>query len=127
MTKEKEPKTQNLQDLIKATNSKPSENPNIPKKETISEQTILAIIQSIADAFAIPTGTALEAVFYLFLKGAANKGTPNSLTVKVHNEGTEVEISKEDLLYFYKIQTKNTYVRRLAESLASAKQINSLK
>lgn len=82
----------------------------MPKKETITPETMQSIVSLLADSFGITQPLAL-------LKGAANKSTPNSLSVTVIFEGEEVTISKADLMYFYRTSTGNQYLRRFAETM----------
>jgi hypothetical protein len=60
--------------------------------------------------------TTLQLTYLIFLKGAANKGAPESLsaTTITHN-GTSITLKKEYLLTAYKTQCRNTHLRRLAD------------
>lgn len=59
----------------------------------------------------------LTGVMLLYLKGAANLNTPDSLSVTVLSHGTEVRVNKGALLHAFQKVTKTRYVRRLAEHL----------
>ena len=61
--------------------------------------------------------TAQLAIILLFVNGAANQSTPNSITVAVKCKTTNTTTSKNDLKYAYSLVTKNDYLRRLAEAL----------
>lgn len=62
---------------------------------------------------------AIQAVFLLFLSGAANRGTPESLGMTVLDlNGNEVKVVKGDIMFFYRTATGNQHLRRLAESVA---------
>jgi hypothetical protein len=90
------------------------------KKELISKARALTIIKNLADTLGCPPTLALVGVCLLFQKGAANKGTSNSLEVQVIGEGGRlINITKNDLLYAYQKQKKNFFLRRLTETLST--------
>lgn len=91
----------------------------MPKKSKLDKKVFLNITKNIAETHGLAQRTACKAIFLLFLAGAANRGTPNSLSVIVKDiTGTDATINKGDLLYFYNRETQNNYLRRLAESVA---------
>ena len=58
--------------------------------------------------------------YQLFLKGAANKGAPGSLSATISSpNGEKITMLKEMLLHDYKMVCKNAHLRRLAEFLAT--------
>ncbi len=69
-------------------------------------------------SFGLKPSEANGAIYLLFLKGAANAGSPNNLQVTVVSDGIPVDITKQDIGYAYQKVTKNPYLRRLAEALA---------
>lgn len=99
---------------------------NNPKEEIISEKKELVtveqaklIIRKLANTFCITEANAFAAMCALFLKGAANKGTPAILSVDVKTEdGSYTTITKYDLTIACKAATKHTFLRRVAEAMA---------
>jgi hypothetical protein len=87
--------------------------PTISKSAVTDEETN-KILDTISSNFQIKKTSAAIAIYLLFLKGAASNGTPLSLIVEVEGK----DISKRDLLNAYSLATGNTFLRRLAESLA---------
>jgi hypothetical protein len=85
--------------------------------QELDSKTVSRIILAISDSYGIPQTVAYIGIILLFLKGAANAKTPDSLSVKVTHEGTDTEIQKYALFYNYKMICKNNFLRRLAESL----------
>mmetsp|Transcript_9508 Transcript_9508/g.27195 ORF Transcript_9508/g.27195 Transcript_9508/m.27195 type:complete len:216 (-) Transcript_9508:3072-3719(-) len=91
-----------------------------PQTINLSEETILTIIEGTATKFEISNELALKGIYLLLLRGAANKNTPLNLKVTLLREdGTEVYIRKENILYEYRFATGNNFIRRLAETLAT--------
>jgi len=92
----------------------------IPKKPTLSTKEIYEIITHMSHAFSLENHVTFQAISMLYLLGAGNKNTPQSLTVEVIDlSGRMTPVSKKDLLYYYNRTTKNNFLRRLAESLAT--------
>jgi hypothetical protein len=90
-----------------------------PKKTTVSKKDIIGIIERISRVYNIPESTALISIYLLILVGAAISATPVSLSVTVKNaKGHNIEVDKLQLLTAYKQITGNSYLRRLAETLA---------
>lgn len=86
--------------------------------EGMSIQKAHAVIMYISQAHGLPFVAALMGVFKLFLRGAANAGTPDSLTVNVpDDEGKIVKLSKFDLIIGYRQIMGDKFVRRLAQVL----------
>lgn len=93
----------------------------VAPKETrvlLSRTSALNIVKKLADTQGILPQSAWVAVCLLFGKGAANKGTPNSLDVTILDDNRMINIRKDDLLYVYKAVEKNLFLRRMAEALA---------
>ena len=72
-----------------------------------------------AESATINHAQALNLIYMLFLKGAANKGVPDSLSTSIVVESKKVTITKGDLMSAYKLACRNSYLHRLAEFLAS--------
>lgn len=106
-----------LQDAINSVMSIPLSQvaPNF-MKDKVTEAQAVKIVRAIAEDYQISFNYALNAVYLLFLKGAASVSAPESMTVEVLGR----DISKRDLLSAYQFVTKNKYLRRLAEYLAIA-------
>jgi hypothetical protein len=77
------------------------------------------IAEIIAVSFDMPSNYAFIAIILLFLNGAANVFSPLSMTIEILGPDKRLRtIMKKDLIYAYESVTKNTYLRRLAESMA---------
>jgi hypothetical protein len=102
--------------------TRPSNNIIKPKSmNSIKMEDIVSVITSISLSLGLYRNEALEAIFLLFLLGASNKNTPNSLAVTVKDvEGIDVRVTKNDLLYHYKKVTGNLYLRRMAIHMADS-------
>lgn len=88
--------------------------------DKITEQQAIHIVKHLAACNELTPEEALAAIYRLFLKGAANKGTPNSLSVTITTkDGTDKRIAKQDLIMSYKKFTGNLFLRRMAEFLAT--------
>jgi len=88
--------------------------------ERITEQQAIQIVKHLGACDELTPQESLAAIYRLFLKGAANKGTPNSLSVTITTkDGLDKRISKQDLLMSYKKVTGNLFLRRMAEFLAT--------
>lgn len=86
----------------------------------LSATEVSDVISKIAADMQVAPQLALVAVYLLILKGAANVKAPNSMQVEVLNEKKEpVSLSKLDLMAAYRRVTGNSFLRRLAESLAT--------
>lgn len=90
------------------------------EQENMSQDQAEEIITKLADLHNLLPATAFAAIAILFLNGASNKGAPLSMHVKVlTKEGTEKNITKDDILHIYSTVTGNKYLRRLAQALAT--------
>lgn len=77
------------------------------------------ILKRMSDLFGLTEAAAFVAIALLFLKGAANKGAPSTMSVDVFGEdGARVTVQKYDLMSIHKAVTGNNFLRRLAETLA---------
>ena len=75
---------------------------------------------NLSNSLGVPIRGILILIYQLFLKGAANKGAPGSLSSTINSpNGENMTMLKEMLLYKYKMFCKNAHLRRLAELLAS--------
>jgi len=79
-----------------------------------SSEEIAIYMENMGVSFGLSPSQIFLAVVLLFNKGAANKGTPSTMSVEVFGR----EISKNDMLYHYKRTFGTTYIRRLAESMS---------
>jgi hypothetical protein len=112
--------TLELQNVINDSAQKLDINTLPPKIDTkITDKQVNGIIRSLAEANQIGPLRALHLVYLLFLKGAANKGAPDSLGATIIVQGDKVEMKKGDLMSAYKTHCKNNHLRRLAEYLAT--------
>lgn len=88
------------------------------KKEMISDEQVITIVQGIATKYEMTEETAFHCICMLFLKGAGNKNTPNTISVSGKNKNGEIkDVTKEDLFYHDRSELKNNYLRRLSEKL----------
>lgn len=93
--------------------------PTAVKRKPLTDGEIRQIVERIRKIYDIPLPYALIAIYLLILKGAANTGTPTTFEIEISDpDGRRFPISKNDLLVQYKSVTKNSFLRRLAESLA---------
>jgi hypothetical protein len=89
------------------------------KRNTLSDVQIYEIANQLSSNFGIHVAYAYTAIYLLFLKGAANSGTPETTTVNIFDQDKQqLSITKFDLIYAYNLITGNKYIRRLAEALA---------
>ena len=84
-------------------------------KNVLSDDDVTKIIDKIASDIGVTKQDALAGIMLLMLKGAASGGTPQTLSVDLR--GGKV-LTKRNILLAYVAVTNNTYIRRLAESLA---------
>jgi hypothetical protein len=87
-------------------------------KEKLSEEQANEIVQKISIAFAVPPAIVVVAIWILFLRGAANKGVPDSIFTEMNTQRGLFCLSKRDLKYHYESVAKNGHLRRLAEYFA---------
>lgn len=93
--------------------------PNVNQTE-ISKENVYAILNRLCTLYGVNETTAFVAMALLFLKGAANKGAPTSMSVQVTAiDGQLVEVTKQDVMQCYSAVAKNNFVRRLAETLST--------
>lgn len=85
----------------------------------LSQDTVTAIITRVANTFQVPLKTAFTAIALLFLKGAANKSAPPSMSVDIRAGDKAISVSKYDIQSAYSATTGNPFVRRLAETMAT--------
>jgi hypothetical protein len=106
---------QNLEQLLKEAANTPL---NLVSPDFLSDQIkddqVEKIIEILSNNFQLKKSTILTGIFLLFLKGAANQGTPISLSVELNG----ISFSKRDLINAYTLVTGNNHIRRLAEKLA---------
>lgn len=109
-----------LEQMLTAANSIPiaKVSPQEIRKEWHNNAEVNSLITQFGDQMGLDKNTAFIAIALLFLKGAANKGTPNTMSIMVHTSETQTEVTKADLVYLYKKIHKNMHIRRLAESMA---------
>jgi len=94
---------------------------NTMSDNKVTNEQISQILSKLSEIFALDPGNAFTAVALLFLKGAANKSAPLSMSVEVKAmDGKIVTVTKEDLMYVYRSIMQNNFLRRLAEALASS-------
>lgn len=91
----------------------------IPERVSITSEEVYAICVHFANYNNIGLKVATVLIFLLFLKGAANKGAPNSISASINLQSGITSATKEDLLSSYKKVTGNEYLRRLAEYFAT--------
>jgi hypothetical protein len=87
------------------------------KKGKMTDEEVNRIINMISQELKISKSRLLVGIFLLFLKGAANVGTPATMSVELGDNKT---LTKKILLNAYQYVTQNTFLRRLAEHLAPA-------
>lgn len=85
------------------------------KKESLTDAEVKKILSLITDELEITEEQTLIGIMYLFLKGMASSGTPPSLSLDIKEGKT---ITKRNVMAAYQYTTGNTYLRRLAETLA---------
>lgn len=94
-----------------------------PKIDTrITAKQVIEIIKVLSISFTIDRkdySLIFSLIYLLFLKGAANRNSSGSLSASLVIDGEEVRMTKDDLLSAYQSITRNIYLRRLAEFLAS--------
>lgn len=85
------------------------------KKGVLSEEDVNKVIEKIAKDIDTTKSLALAGTMLLMLKGAASGGTPQTLSVELQDGKI---LAKRNVVAAYLSVTSNTYIRRLAESLA---------
>lgn len=94
----------------------------------LTEDQIDSIITKLSVSKGVPRESIKNAIFMLLLRGAGSSGAPENLKVQINysvidNENKKLEgsftLTKGELLNIYNNQTKNKYLRRLAETLAN--------
>ena len=98
----------------------------LPEKKEIqlTKSQIFSIVRALSDFLGnLPYPCVFTLIFLLFLRGASNKRTPDSLSVSIVYNTEKFSLQRGDFMTAYKTQCKNTYLRRMAEFLAS--QISS--
>ena len=99
-------------------NSKENIQENI-KKNMVTKEECKSIVKTLATTHGINESQAFSAIALLFLKGAANRSAPETMSVTVTNaDGTKTEVLKYDVMYACHTVCKHKFLRRLAESLA---------
>lgn len=92
----------------------------VEKKTWHTPVEINDLISDLSKSMGVLDHVGLIATILLFNKGAANVGTPATMTVLViDQDGRDIEISKDELVHQYKKKFKNSYIRRLAESMST--------
>lgn len=93
--------------------------PSLSSQTKLSVPEVKAILSRLGNMVGLTPNRAFAAVALLFLKGAASTGAPSTMSVDVADpDGTDVTVTKDDLLFCYKAITKNGFLRRLAETLS---------
>jgi hypothetical protein len=107
----------NLDEIIGKTMANKVEElvPNFRKKNTLSNEQIEKIIQTISINLDIPQERVLVGMNLLFLQGAASAGAP--LTMSIDLGGGKC-IEKRNIIDACKIVTGNIFIRRIAETMA---------
>lgn len=85
------------------------------KKGILNQEEIDRIIYRIASDIGVSEGIALAGTILLMLKGAASSGTPQTMSVDLVGGKT---LAKKNITGAYVTVTGNSFIRRLAESLA---------
>lgn len=95
----------------------------IPNTSPFTNEAILRFFRLFAHANELSVPQAVAVFNLLSLKGAANRGAPDSLSVTINGEiqghSTPIEVNKRDLLVSYEKIFGNIFIRRLAEFLAT--------
>ena len=89
--------------------------PSFKKKNTLSNDQIEKIIQTIGLSLNIEPEKVLIGIYLLFLQGAASAGAPLTMSVDLGN-GKYIE--KKNVVNACNLVTQHTYIRRIAETLA---------
>jgi hypothetical protein len=108
-----------IQQLLEETSAKSIDQiaPSI-KKEKMTREEAGAVIDCLADTHGIPKSQAFAAIALISLKGGANKGAPDTMSVDItDSEGKVVTVQKYDIIYAVHAKCKHKYIRRLAEVL----------
>lgn len=109
-----------MKELIKnlVENSNEHNTINIDNNE-ITWNDISLIMDDLANKYRITRKDASIATMLLMLKGAANAGTPDTLSVQINSNELNkiIEIKKYELLSSYRGIMGNKFLRRLAEKL----------
>lgn len=88
-------------------------------KNVATPEEIQVFIKKVSDSFGIPSPTAFTGIALLFLKGAANKGAPPTMSVDLLTpEKTPISLTKYDLQCACQVACKNKFLRRVAKGLA---------
>jgi len=85
----------------------------------ITQSQVGQIVFDLSKRLSVPSASVFTLIYFLFLKGAANKGAPDSLKTSIIYNGDKVDLTKKQLMYSYKFFTNNQHLRRLAEYLAT--------
>jgi hypothetical protein len=81
---------------------------NSLNKSKVPKEQINKIAEIIAVNYEIPPTYAILAIILLFWNGAANRSTPDSITIEIFGPDRKIRtISKRDLMYAYELITKN--------------------
>lgn len=91
----------------------------VEKKQWHTPIEINELMQELGTTMGISPQLGFIATVLLFNKGAANEGSPTTMSVAVFDETDTVNITKNDLVYQYKKKYKVDYIRRLAESMST--------
>lgn len=79
-----------------------------------------AVVKQLSDTMGLSLGQGFACTALLLLKGASNKGAPNTLSVSITDtDGKIVDVTKHDLSYACKRTLGHEFLRRLAECLGS--------
>lgn len=85
----------------------------------VTEGQMINIVSSISNSLGTTHTISLHLIYMLFLRGASNKGAPDSLAATYVVEGERITLFKGDLMHAYKLYCRNNYLRRLAEYMAT--------
>jgi len=110
----------NIKEAIELASEKLSTE-ELPQKieTTILPDTAHRIIITLGNNLQTDLTSTVRLIFLLFLRGAANKGAPDSLNSSLINNENKITLTKGQLLNVYKAFTGNSHLRRLAEYLAT--------
>jgi hypothetical protein len=107
-------------DMVKEAMTQPLESMVIYDQNNIATpEEVRNFVLSVATSFVVSNQTAFAGISLLFLKGAANKGTPQTCCVDVVTEdGKSIVLQKYDLFMACQKVCGNKFLRRLARSMA---------
>jgi hypothetical protein len=77
------------------------------------------VLNNISIYIDAPIDIGRKLTYMIFLKGGANKGAPTSLSATIIHENKEYTLTKKEILICYKSKIGDSYIRRLAECLAT--------